>query len=208
MSEADQKEQETKVTKYQTQELTDLTSFSFPVDVKLTNGKWGRVNVTTKHGIPADRMFNDFKETYKFMDMIAGDGDYAVFVGDLRAPFPLPYPNAENQSPEQPQAQNQAEKKTDPPKQNGNGHALEFPCNKLVVEYKNEKPYFSVTGLENKFPKFPIRVWGEVLEAAGITEDQVDAKKGMSLLGWTAVYVKNDEGKAQKVVELRRPEFA
>jgi hypothetical protein len=203
MSEADQKEQETKVTKYQTQELTDLTSFSFPVDVRLTNGKWGRINAVVKHGIPADRAFADFQEAYKLMDKIANDGDYAVFVGDLRAPFPLPYPNAENQVPEQ------TEKKVEPVKVNGSGHALEFACGDLMVEYKNKKAYFSVSGVKDaKFPKFPIRVWDEVLEAAGITQDEVDPKEGMSLLGWTAVYVKNEEGKAQKVVELRRPDFA
>src|SRR5689334_22692399 len=129
MSDLDEAKQE-KVTKYQTQELTEATSFSTPVDVKLSNGQWARVNLTVRHGVPEEVIFEDFKKAYRVFDRIANDGGYAVFVGDLRAPFPLPYPNTENQSPEQ--AQNQTEKKTEPVKVNGNGHALEFPCNKLV----------------------------------------------------------------------------
>lgn len=199
------KPEEKPVTKHQTQELTDLTQFSTPIDVRLGSGRWARVNVTAKHGIPDDRMFEDFKNFYRFLDRVANDGDYAEFVGDLRAPFPLPVHQGDYQTSSQ--ASNQTSGET--PRTNGNGQKNEFACGTLNVEYKNKKAYFNISGAEEgKFPKFPVRVWSEVLEAAGITEDEVDPKEGKSLLGWTAVYKKNDEGKVEKVIELRKPEFA
>jgi guanyl-specific ribonuclease Sa len=72
-SEANQQVQEKPVAKHQTQELTDLTSFNAFAYATLSDGQTVGVQLTGRHGIPADRMYVDFKEFIKFLDMCAVD---------------------------------------------------------------------------------------------------------------------------------------
>jgi hypothetical protein len=73
MSEANQQVQEKPVAKHQTQELTDLTSFNAFAYATLSDGQTVGVQLTGRHGIPADRMYVDFKEFIKFLDLCAVD---------------------------------------------------------------------------------------------------------------------------------------
>lgn len=77
MSEANQE-----VTKEQVQNVTDLTSFNAYAFITLSDGQSVGVQITGRHGIPAERMYEDFKAFASFLDMCATD--HAVKFVDKR----------------------------------------------------------------------------------------------------------------------------
>lgn len=199
--------QETVVRKMETQEITDQTSANVFMTMKLTNGQMVSMQYSMRHGIDADAIVDDFGRLYKALDKIAlnyGE-DVLFWDGKTFNGYVSPF------TPSQPSGAPAASQPSAPKSENGNGHKNEFPAGKLQVEFKNERAYYTVSGVEGaKFPKFPVRVWEEVLDAADIQKQftMEEVQKGKSLLGWTAVYEKNGEGKITKVIELRKPEFA
>lgn len=191
------KQEEIGVAKHQTQELTEVFSASFPADVQLSGNKWARVNLTVKHGIKAEQAKADFDNLVQFLDLIANDGNYVVFVGDLRSPFPpMVAVNGDGEVVEHKQPVNGKKE-----------YPNEFKAGRLTATSEKGKIYFKVEGEEGaRFPKYPVTIWPEVLEHAGINADEIPVK-GMPLTGWTAVYEKNEKGYPAKVIELRQPDF-
>ena len=68
-----------------------------------------------------------------------------------------------------------------------------------------EKVYWKVSGVEGNFPKWPVTIWPEVLEAAGFKMDKLEVGKNYPLPGVVAKYKKNEAGNPQKVIELQKP---
>lgn len=81
-----------------------------------------------------------------------------------------------------------------------------FPADELTATVNDGKRYWKVRG--GQFAKFGVTVWPETLKAAGFDPDALDPMKPVSLAGWTAWYVVNEEGKAQKVTRLEPPKEA
>lgn len=202
MSEAKQE-----VKRMETQEITDQTSANVFVVMKLTSGQMASMQYSMRHGLSAEEIMDDFGEKYKALDKIALNygTDVLFWDGKTFNGYVSPF------TPSQPSGAPAASQPPAPSNGNGSEHKNEFPCGLLQVEFKNKKAYYTVSGVEGaKFPKFPVRVWDEVLEAAGIpTQFSMDeVKDGKSLMGWTAVYEKDENGKVKKVIELRKPDFA
>lgn len=199
MSEAKQETKEaTPVTKQQIQNLSDLASFNAFCIVKLSNGQQVSTQLTFRHGIPEDKYIEDFKAWYRILDKLAQDGEYVEFWNGAKA---TPVAPANVSQPDKPAngGTNGDSKKEYP---------NEFKAGTLSVEYKNKKVYYSVSAPAGaKFPKFPVRVWEEVLEHAGIDSKKVDPIEGFDLTGWIAKYEKNEKGFPGKVIELCQPEF-
>lgn len=91
---------------------------------------------------------------------------------------------------------------TAPPVAGQQSGELTFPAKILSCETKDGKPYWKVKG--GKFLQHGVRVWPEVLEAAGLNPLQLDPQIAYDLEGYTATYITNDRGQAQKVVKLAR----
>jgi hypothetical protein len=174
---------------------TDLTSFNSYGVVTLSNGKKVNVQMTLRHGMRAEKAYEDFKNYVAFLDMCATDHDVEFWDGTKK--------EGEGKS-------GIKQEVHVPVDSNGQEVENSFPAETLTVEYKDKKPYFKVTdaGVNGrKTTKFPVTVYPEVLERAGIVHSNVDPKEGESLLGWTAVYEKNEKGYPKKVVELLKPDF-
>lgn len=197
MSEAEQPViKETRITS-RVQNLTDTASFNAFVVLELTNGQEVSTQLTFRHGIEEDAFVSDFQKWYRILDKIAAEGNHVKFHNGSKVHTP-----AAPVTPEQPASGN-GEKKEYP---------NEFAAGLLTVEYKGSgkerKAYFRVEKPEDKkFPKFPVTVWPEVLEEAGIVASEVDPIKGFDLIGWTAVYEKNEKGFPGKVIKLVKPGF-
>ena len=86
--------------------------------------------------------------------------------------------------------------------ENGGDSGLTFQAEELCLTIDSGKEYYKVKG--GRFKKFGVTIWPEVLEECGIDPQDVDPRRGMSLKGYTARYVENDDGKAQKVTALER----
>lgn len=63
--------------------------------------------------------------------------------------------------------------------------ANSFAARELTCELLDKKPYWKIIGAP-PFHKFGMRVWPEVLEAAGIEVEKIDIRQGLDLTGWTA----------------------
>lgn len=77
-----------------------------------------------------------------------------------------------------------------------------FTAESLSATVDDGKVYWKVRG--GMFKKFGVTVWPETLAAAGFDAD-LSPLKSHDLTGYTAVYVLNEEGKAQKVIQLIPP---
>lgn len=184
------------------QNLTDTASFNAFCIVKLSNGQSVSTQLTFRHGITEDEYVEDFRAWYRILDKLAADGEYVEFW------------NGGKSNPVSPVSSSQPEQ---PANSNGNGkkeYPNEFKAGLLTFEVHTSKTtgervaYYKVEAPKGaKFPKFPVTVWPEVLEAAGIVVNEIDPVKGMELTGWTAVYEKNEKGFPGKVIELRQPDF-
>ncbi len=75
---------------------------------------------------------------------------------------------------------------------------LTFRAERLIGESKGGKTYWKVTG--GQFAKFGVRIWPEVMEAAGIEVDALDPAQEYEL-AMTAVYEEKD-GKPSRVILL------
>ena len=78
--------------------------------------------------------------------------------------------------------------------------ALVFMAESLVATVHEGKSYFKVRG--GRFSKFGVTIWPEVLEAAGLKN--LDPMKAYDMHGYTAEYVLKEDGKADKVIALRK----
>jgi len=76
---------------------------------------------------------------------------------------------------------------------------MTFQTEQLVSEIKEGKRYWKIKGAP--FMKYGVRVWDEVLEAAGFVLEQMD-QPVYSLTGYTAHYVEREPGKPLKVTML------
>jgi hypothetical protein len=165
----------------------DLSSFNAYGVVTLSDGQTVNVQLTGRHGIFADeRLYEDFKKFVAFLDKCAIDSAVKFWDGKKseRVETTVHSGKAEPHY-EYPENQSGAEK--------------------VVVEYKSGKPFYSVTGV--KGTKYPVRVWPEVLTAAGIVPESVDPKDGLSLAGWTVTFEKKDKFPS-KIVGMEKPGFA
>lgn len=83
------------------------------------------------------------------------------------------------------------------------GPTQSFTAESLSATMDKGKTYWKVQG--GMFSKFGVTVWPEVLAGAGFETEQMNPAKVYDLTGYTAVYVLNEEGKAQKVIQLIPP---
>lgn len=81
------------------------------------------------------------------------------------------------------------------------GPTQSFTAELLAATVDKGKTYWKVQG--GVFSKFGVTVWPEVLAAAGFGD--LNPMQTYDLTGYTAVYVLNEEGKAQKVIQLIPP---
>lgn len=220
MSEADQKQTEKKPAVPWHGVSTELSSFTAFGVVTLSDLQRVNVQMTNRHGLTAEKMYEDYKEYVKFLDLCAQDHNVSFWDGNKSdgtgktPPASQSAPKSVNQEagspPEPPEPPEPVYE--DVGKTETNGHKAptgEFSCGDLTVKFMQKKPYYEIAGSDpTKFPRFPIRVWPEVLNAAGIKEEDVDPREGYSLIGWTAIYEKNEQNKPTKVIELRKPDFA
>lgn len=119
-------------------------------------------------------------------------------IGRLRADYKIPAKPAPSENGKQ-EARTTGEGSYESPKS--------FVPSLLAVTYDKGKEFFKLHGQEGKFPKFPVTVWPEVLEAAGINyldRSVVDPKDGFKLEGWTAYYIVNEKGNPGKVIRLEQ----
>ncbi len=79
---------------------------------------------------------------------------------------------------------------------------LYFDAVELVGESSGGKDAWKVKG--GKWTQWGVRIWPEVLDAAGIPSENLDVDKTYKLDGYTAYYVENDQGNPQKVVNLAK----
>lgn len=77
-----------------------------------------------------------------------------------------------------------------------------FAASELSISVNDGKPYFKIKG--GKFTKYGVIIWPEVLEAAGYDVNALDPMQTYNLNGWQAIYSTKEDGKPEKVVELRR----
>lgn len=83
-----------------------------------------------------------------------------------------------------------------PPATQDNTFMVDF----LHVDVQDGKKAYK---LEGKPWKYPVRIWDEVLVAAGINIGALEPKK-YTLAGYKATFVKNDKGYPQKVTKLEK----
>lgn len=88
------------------------------------------------------------------------------------------------------------------PQQANNAPDGSFAASEMICTVSEGKAYWKVKG--GQFTKFGVTIWPEVLQAAGFDPDTLNPMKPVSLAGYTAHYVLNDEGKAQKVTALTK----
>lgn len=77
---------------------------------------------------------------------------------------------------------------------------LTFPAKVLTGEIKSGKVYWKIAG--GMFVKYGVRVWPEVLEAAGFDLELLDPNDVTPMDGLTAVYEVNEDGQPTKVTSL------
>lgn len=77
------------------------------------------------------------------------------------------------------------------------GETVEFPAAELIPEMLKGELYWKITG--GQYTKFGVRVWPEVLEAAGMTDLKI---MNYDLSKYTAV-AQIVDGKPKKIVQLR-----
>jgi hypothetical protein len=65
-----------------------------------------------------------------------------------------------------------------------------FTADRLSVEFKDGKFYYKVIGAP--FTKYGVNVWGEVLEACGITVDHANPNNPPNIAGWKAEYIEKE----------------
>lgn len=167
----------------------DLSSFNAFGVVTLSDSQQVNVQMTNRHGLSVEQMYTDFKKYVEFLDLCATDSSVKFWKGKEQTENTVQSEKS-GKSEEEPHyeyAENQSS------------------AEKLLVEYKSGKPYFTVTGV--KGTKFPVRVWPEILEAVGIKEADVDPKEGYSLAGWTVTFEKKDKFPS-KIVGMEKPLFA
>jgi hypothetical protein len=85
------------------------------------------------------------------------------------------------------------------PSNGGNGNGQSFIAESLVANVMDGKVYWAVQG--GQFTQYGVRIWPEVLEAAGYDPDELDPTEKHDLDGITAYYTENDEGH-KKVTSL------
>lgn len=83
------------------------------------------------------------------------------------------------------------------------GPTQSFTAESLSATVDKGKTYWKVQG--GMFTKFGVTVWPETLAAAGFDPENMNPTKVYDIPGYTAVYVLNEEGKAQKVIQLIPP---
>lgn len=88
------------------------------------------------------------------------------------------------------------------PQQANNAPDGSFAASEMICTVSEGKTYWKVKG--GQFTKFGVTIWPEVLRAAGFDPDTLNPMKPVSLAGYTAHYVLNEEGKAQKVTALTK----
>jgi len=89
-----------------------------------------------------------------------------------------------------------------PPTLEGNAPgitSLSFQADKLVAEIKGNQKYWKIVGAP--FGKYGVRIWPEVLGAAGFAVDQL-VESEYTLSGYTAHYCEKGPGKPDKVTSL------
>lgn len=170
--------------------LTDLDSFNAYGVVTLPSGQRANVQMTMRHGMDADKMMADYLEFVTFLGRLEGVEFWNGNKGDGKS----------EPKPEQTKTSKEEHAGTyDDPR--------EFAASLLTVVYDKGKEYYKIAAPEGKFPKFPVTVWPEVLDKAGIDREKVSPKDGLPLLGWTAKYILNEKGNPGKVIELVKPAF-
>lgn len=79
--------------------------------------------------------------------------------------------------------------------------AESFIASSLSADVLDGKSYWKIRG--GRFKKHGIRVWPEVLEAAGLAAD-LNPLSPPSVAGWKAEFIRKADGKIDKIIRLRR----
>jgi len=173
---------------------TDLNSFNAFGVVTLSDGQRANVQTTLRHGMKADKMYEDFKEFVKFLDMAAQDSSVKFWDGQKSSGTPSDAPQTGSK-----------------PSGNGEGtydNPKSFTATRIRSVYDKGKVFYKVEGEEGKFPKFPVTVWPEVLEKEGINYEEIDPKEGLVLTPDSkAFYIVNEKGNPAKVISFEIPPF-
>lgn len=88
------------------------------------------------------------------------------------------------------------------PQQANNAPDGSFAASEMICTVSEGKAYWKVRG--GQFTKFGVTIWPEVLQSAGFDPDTLNPMKPIPLVGYTAHYALNEEGKAQKVTALTK----
>lgn len=83
-----------------------------------------------------------------------------------------------------------------------------FQATSILKSMTDGKWYFKIKGIEGKFPKWPVTIWPEILEEAGISSEtfiKSDVAEMPLKAGTVAHYVKNEKGNPAKVISLQDP---
>jgi hypothetical protein len=180
-----------------TADITQAVSINTFVPIYI-DGEFFKIQVTTRHGSTPEKIFTNFsnhvaalqkiRDAFPLptkaqpLDNIVQPPDDFGYIPDIDAPQGVA-------SPQQP-----TERKT-------------FPAGRVSVEIRDGgKAYYKINAADGqKFPKFPVTVWPEVLAAIGIDANKinpVDPASVPNLTGWIAEYEMNEKGNPRKVTKL------
>lgn len=176
--------------------LSDLASFNAFGVVTLSDGQRVNTQLTMRHGIPLEKLYEDFQKWVAFLDKCATDSSVKFWEGKEGKESKAEEQNKTYAEPTYTQMDDSG------------AEVHTFPAGTLTVEWKNKKPYYQVTDASSKVTKFPVRLWPEVLEKSGIKPEDVDVVAGKELTGWTAFYEPKEDSKwPAKVTLLKQPDF-
>lgn len=185
------------------------SNFKYIVPIKLGDGSVQNFDIqTTVRGIPIPAHIAAHIDAVVDACIVAmGHGGITRFgdnvsVSSQAAPAPsAPAPFGDSAPAQAPTAQApQAHQETAGLNE---GEDSWFDCVELLVENKNNKNFYKVTG--GMWKKFGVTIWEEVLATTGIKIDQLEGGKKYGMAGWRAFVKNNPETqKPQKVVRLEK----
>lgn len=166
---------------YQTDQQVSVNAF---IEIEV-DGEPVKFQVTSRYGASPDKITKTASaaiEAYK----------------SLRTSYPKPANPAPRTVAESSERKSDGEGTYENPKS--------FKASSIIVTMNGGKEYFKVKSADN-FPKFPVTIWNEVMEKAGIDPTKIDPKTGYDLTGYTAFYIVNEKGNPAKIIRLEDNPF-
>lgn len=177
-------------------EMAENAEALFSASIKMYDPSGADVMITIRDGlVPGDTAAAKAESCAKLVSYLAGKGWRPN--GNGRHQASAAHPANIEPAPPQPAAP-----AAQAPQAGGGNEvgALTFPAETLVANVHNGKTYWKVQG--GQFSKYGVTIWPEVMAAAGLDPDQLDAMQTYDLTGRTATYCVTEEGNPQKVTAL------